>query len=499
MKLPQSYYNPLSIIGSVIAGVNLLIIFFFLIASIFFNVGGSYLGIYIYMILPVFLIGGLIMIPVGIYRRSKRIKSSGSGDLPRGLRLDLSDPKQYNSFIIFLIVTFVFILFTGIGSYQVYHYTESVEFCGTLCHQVMEPEYVAYQESSHSRVACVECHVGDGADWYVKSKLSGLYQVYSVLFNKYPRPIETPVHSLRPARETCEKCHWPEKFYSYSLRNEKHFLADSANTEWNIQLNMKVGPAHSFQGLAEGIHWHINKDVKIEYISTSSKLETIPWVRYTNRSGGDTLIYEDLNEKLDQEAIDTMIIREMDCMDCHNRPSHHYFPPQEFTDKLIASGDISSTLPDIKMLAMDIFNKTYPDRDTAEMMIAGAVSEYYASTYPQIADEKAELINSAILSLIGGYNENYFPYMKANWDVYPNHVGHIEFNGCFRCHNGNHISENGDEISRDCNLCHTIVGQGNAENYSSVAIDSSLEFIHPVDIDGLWKEFTCAECHRYLY
>ena len=502
MKLPRTYYNPTSLAGTILAAVSALIIVFFMITMTFFegDATGAYVGIFSYIILPVFLIIGLILIPVGMARRSKRIKREGEDSVVSKIVLDLSNQSHWNAVGLFILVSILFLLLTGIGSYKAFHYTESNKFCGTLCHSVMEPEYTAYQESAHSRVTCVECHVGEGAKWYVRSKLSGLYQVYSVTFNKYPTPIETPIHNLRPARETCEECHWPEKFYSQNLVTEKNYLADSANTEWDIQLKMKIGSEHSAQGLMEGIHWHINSDVKIEYIASSDKREYIPWVRFVNRATGDTTLYQDINEPLDQEAIDTLEMREMDCLDCHNRPSHQFQPPQKFTDDLIAAGVIPVELPEVKSLAMQVFNyNTFTDRDSGAVLIAESVRDFYDTGYPEIADAHPELIDRAIEGFLSGYDKNYFPKMKANWDAYPNHIGHSEFNGCFRCHNGNHESEDGSVISRDCNLCHTIVGQGSPDNFETSTVDIPLEFRHPVDIDEAWKEMACADCHRYLY
>ena len=382
MKLPTSFYNPLSLLGSILSSISLLIIVFFLVGMTLFDLGGSYIGLIVFIILPVFLVLGLILIPIGMLRRSRRLKRNETGEFKKGIKLDLNDRRHWNAIALFVFVTFLFLFLTGIGSYEAFHYTESNEFCGTLCHEVMEPEYVAYEGSSHSRVACVECHVGSGADWYVRSKLSGLYQVYSVLANKYPKPIPTPVENLRPAQETCEKCHWPGKFYSYRLRNEKHFLADSLNTEWNIQLKMKIGPEHSAQGLSEGIHWHINEDIIVEYIASSHDREYIPWVRYINKATGDTVIYNDIYESLDSEAVDTLEVRTMDCIDCHNRPSHHYLPPQEFTDILLASGDISPDLPGIKSLAMDLYNRQYSSKDSALLIINDETIKYYEENHP---------------------------------------------------------------------------------------------------------------------
>ena len=502
MKLPRTYYNPTSLAGTILAAVSALIIVFFMITMTFFegDATGAYVGIFSYIILPVFLIIGLILIPVGMARRSKRIKREGEDSVVSKIVLDLSNQSHWNAVGLFILVSILFLLLTGIGSYKAFHYTESNKFCGTLCHSVMEPEYTAYQESAHSRVTCVECHVGEGAKWYVRSKLSGLYQVYSVTFNKYPTPIETPIHNLRPARETCEECHWPEKFYSQNLVTEKNYLADSANTEWDIQLKMKIGSEHSAQGLMEGIHWHINSDVKIEYIASSDKREYIPWVRFVNRATGDTTLYQDINEPLDQEAIDTLEMREMDCLDCHNRPSHQFQPPQKFTDDLIAAGVIPVELPEVKSLAMQVFNyNTFTDRDSGAVLISESVRDFYNTGYPEIADAHPELIDRTIEGFLTGYDKNYFPKMKANWDAYPNHIGHSEFNGCFRCHNGNHESEDGSVISRDCNLCHTIVGQGTPDNFETSSVDVPLDFRHPVDIDEAWKEMACSDCHRYLY
>lgn len=499
MKLPESYYNPLTLVGGVLAGSTVVVITFSMLAIRIFGIGGSYSGLFIYLILPIFLIAGLILIPIGIVRRARKIKSEGGAPVAKAFKIDLNNKQHFNAAVIFVVSTIVFLLLTGLGSYQAFHYSESNEFCGLLCHKVMEPEYVAYQESAHSRVMCVECHVGEGAEWYVKSKLTGLYQVYAVLAKVYPKPIPTPIESLRPARETCEHCHWPQKFYSDRLVNEKHYLADYDNTEWNITLKMKLGAGHSSQALNEGIHWHVNPDVQIEYISTSEKRETLPWVRYINKATGDTTVYKDIYEDLDDSAMDTLEMRVMDCMDCHNRPSHNYKAPQDFVDDLMANGRIPKELPDIKMMAMSVLNTPYPTKDTARMMINTGIQEYYESAYPEVLAENASLVEQAKEGIWEGYTGNIFPGMNASWDGYPNHIGHVVFNGCFRCHNGNHKSEDERVISRDCNLCHVILAQGTEENYTTASINENLEFEHPVDIDQAWKEYTCTDCHRYLY
>ncbi|MCU4163558.1 NapC/NirT family cytochrome c [Carboxylicivirga caseinilyticus] len=495
MHLPKSYYNHISFAGTIIAAISLFLIIVSFLFSLLFNAGSSYLGLFSYILLPAIMVFGLILIPIGMFINSRRARKSSETLEMKWMVIDFNDPRYRNAASIFIIGTVVLILLSAVGSYEAYHYTESVEFCGKVCHKVMQPEYVTYMNSSHAKVACVECHVGQGADWYVKSKLSGLYQVYAVLTNSYPTPIPTPISSLRPAKETCEECHWPQKFYTPRLNMEKHYLSDSLNTEWIIQLQMKTNSPHSSSNLAEGIHWHINPDVKIEYIAADEARESIPWVRYINLKTGDTTLYEDSWSPMDQEDIKTAVTRTMDCMDCHNRPSHNYQLPSEFVDLAISSGEVPK-LPKIKYIAMEILKDPYPTTDTALMVINETIRQFYADNYP---DSDPQLIDKAVTGITNGYLNNIFPEMGANWDVYPDHIGHLEFNGCFRCHNDTHESISGKRITKDCNACHTILAQGTNDNLETATINESLDFYHPVDIGTDWKDYLCIDCHRYLY
>ena len=362
----------------------------------------------------------------------------------------------------------------------------------------MNPEFTAYKHSPHAKVPCVECHVGKGANWYVRSKLSGTYQVYATLANVYPRPIPTPIENLRPARETCEECHWPQKFYAYKLRHETHYLGDTENTQWDIQLIMKIGAEKSALGLKEGIHWHINPDVKIEYIAADEQRESLPWVRYTNLKTGESVVYQDQDSPLKQSEIEKAEVRVLDCIDCHNRPSHNYRPPTLFINSAMTAGDIPPELPDIKSVAIDLCDKDYSTMDSALQTIEVEINKYYKGNYPDIFENKNELVVKAIQGLQDAFSKNIFPEMKVKWSEYPNHIGHLEFNGCFRCHNNTHTSDDGEVISRDCNLCHIIKAQGTPGKMQFAAGNESLEFKHPEDIDEAWKEMLCTECHTGL-
>jgi len=499
MKLPKSLNNPVSWTGGVMAGISLLLIFFLFVISLLYQQSNNYVGLFTYIILPVFLVIGLILLPVGMIIRQRKMKHMEAGFVARSWVVDFRDKRVVNATAIFVAGSVLFLLLTGIGSYEAFHYTESVEFCGKMCHKVMEPEYVAYQNSPHANVSCAECHVGPGADWYVKSKLSGIRQVLAVLKNDYPTPIPTPVMHLRPARVTCEQCHWPEQFYSNLLVSEKHFLSDDVNTEWNIELRMKVGASHSAVGNTEGIHWHMNPKIQIEYFDAELDRETIPWVRYINMETGDTTIYMDSENPMDPAETENPEIRTMDCMDCHNRPSHHYKTPMDFVDFELAAGNISVDLPEIKMLSMDILAKKFESNEEADSTIEARVMEYYGDYYPEVLDESKDKVEQAITSLKVAFHKNVFPGMNASWDAYPSQIGHIVFNGCFRCHNDRHTSESGRKISRDCNLCHNIIQQGPKDMLESVPFNGSLEFQHPIDIGEDWKEMLCSDCHRSMY
>ncbi len=499
MKLPQSTKNWLSIIGAIIAGVNFFLIVILFIISTIFDKGNSNIGLYIYVILPGFLVLGLILIPIGMIGERRRIVKSGDKGIRKLPFIDLNDPRHRNAFVIFTVTTIIILFLSTLGSFKAYHITESVEFCGTLCHKVMEPEYVAYQNSPHANVTCVECHVGAGADWYVKSKLSGLHQVYAVLAKTYPTPIATPLHDLRPARETCERCHWPQKFYPRSIQTKKYFLTDSINSEWDIILQMKTGPEYAGLGFREGIHWHINPSVSIEYISDNDMRENITYVKYTNKESGKVTKYRDDMNPIDDSLIAVADTRTMDCIDCHNRPSHNYNSPPVYFDKIMLTGQVSKDIPFIKKVSMDILRQTFQDTDTAMLLIDKGITDFYKSSYSDFFDKNSDIINSSIESIQESFRQNTFPGMKVTYDVYPEHIGHLETPGCFRCHNDSFVSEDGRIISRDCDLCHTIAGQGNPDTMQLTNIRESLEFQHPIDIGMVWKEANCSECHLYLY
>ncbi len=494
VKIPKSLQNWISLTGLMIAAISFFMIFVLFAFTAMIGEGGIYLGLVTYILLPAVMLAGLIIALIGFIATTRKRKTK-EVEKPRWPLIDLGNSRHRRRFVLFFAGTSVFLFFSLIGSYEAFHYTESNQFCGQLCHEVMEPEYAAYQNSPHAQVACVECHVGPGAGWYVRSKLSGLYQVYSVLTNSYPKPIPTPIENLRPAREVCEQCHWPEKFYAHKLQFEQYYLSDEKNTQWDIRLIIKTGPQHQAHGLKEGIHWHINPDVKIEYIARDERRQELPWVRYTNQATGEAIIYEDQDDPLGPEEFNDAEIRIMDCIDCHNRPSHDFKGPMRFINEAMTAGDISPDIPEIKMMAMEVCSEEYASTDEAMAAIESGIITYYSEDHPDYYAENRTKIQSAVETLTKLYAGNIFPEMKLTWDTHLDHIGHLNYRGCIRCHNAVHESEAGDVIRQDCNLCHIITGQGTPENMITGSIRNPLEFKHPVDIDEIWKEAACSECH----
>ncbi len=347
----------------------------------------------------------------------------------------------------------------------------------------MGPEYTAYHRSAHARVSCVECHVGSGATWYVKAKINGTHQLYGVVTGKYSRPIPAPVQNLRPASETCEQCHWPEKYSGSIERTFHRFLADDKNTPYTVRLLVNVGGGSPAHGPVGGIHWHMNISNKVEYYATDVQRQVIPWVRVTAADGTVT-VYRTAEFKGEPDAAK---IRRMDCIDCHNRPAHRYAPPNDAVDEAMDLGRIDAKLPSIKRTAVDLLTKPYSTQREATTAIEKALDLKYAGT-PNL--------DGTVAAVQAAYRENFFPEMKADWSKYPDNIGHLDSAGCFRCHDAKHsVAGEGKRMpATDCNSCHTILAQGSGADLAMVA-PAGVAFKHPSsDIEG--QGLLCNDCHN---
>src|SRR5262245_8264811 len=321
-----------------------------------------YAGMILFLVLPGVFVLGLILMPLGVLLRRRRLRARG--ELPAEMpRIDLGRPEWRKALAFLAVATFANVVILSMASYKGVEHMDSAQFCGLTCHTVMAPEYTAYVGSPHARVTCVECHIGPGAGWFVRSKLSGVRQVFAVTFNTHSRPIPSPVEHLRPARETCEQCHWPQKFHGDKLLVRTKFAEDEANTKTTTVLVLKVG-GRAFDG-ATGIHGrHLDEKSRIEYLAIDDKRQVVQQVSYVN-DRGEREVYESADVKATPEQLAKGERRSMDCMDCHNRPTHTFEMPERAVDRAMAEGSISPALPFAKKKAVELLKAEYPDRETA--------------------------------------------------------------------------------------------------------------------------------------
>jgi nitrate/TMAO reductase-like tetraheme cytochrome c subunit len=490
---PPAFYNLQTLIGAAIASVSFGLVLFLTVLDLFEGEQKPYVGILTFIILPIFILFGLALAFYGVWREH-RLEKQGLPHEHKLPRIDLNDPKQRNAFFWISLGGLILLIFSAFGSFKAYEYTDSDEFCGTTCHKVMSPEYTAYEYSPHARVGCAKCHIGPGAGWFVRSKLSGAYQVYATIFNKYPKPIPTPIENLRPAQQTCEQCHWPKQFFSEKLLKNTYFLSDEKNTRWTLDLLIKIGGGNIEAGPTSGIHWHMNIANELTYIATDSQRQNIPWIRSKNPEG-KIVEYRSTENPLTDEQIRTMKTRRMDCIDCHNRPTHIYHPPARSINHVMSLGWIDPSLPNVKSVSIKALETSYSTKQLGLDSIKQVIEEYYQTNYPDLAKIKQDTIVKVVSEVQKIFSRNYFPEMHVSWKKFPDNIGHLYYPGCFRCHDGKHVSDDGKVLPRDCNVCHTILAQQFEKEGLRMSL-SGVEYKHPVDIGNAWKEMNCSDCHN---
>jgi hypothetical protein len=450
--------NPITLTGAVVTTSTALTTIAFWFYDVFLpGPPHPYIGLVIFLILPGIFVLGLLLIPLGIWLRRRSLL--GSGNLPGTYpAIDLGLPIVRRTFEWVLLATVLNLLIIGTATYRGVEYMDSTSFCGTTCHRVMIPEYTAYQNSPHSRVACVECHIGPGAGWFVRSKLSGLRQVFAVTFHTYSRPIPSPVKYLRPARETCEQCHWPQRFTGDKFLVNTSYKDDEKNTPQTDVLLLKVG-GRTWQG-SVGIHGrHLADTTRIRYISTDAERQVIPAVYYTDDKG-KTTEFISTDAKPTPQQLAQGEHRDMDCVDCHNRPTHAFDMPDGAVDKAMSLGRISPELPYIRKKAVEVLKVDYPTRDVAQQRIVDEFNNFYRTNYPDIYQTRRSLVQQAGEEVAAIYLRNIFPDMRLTWGTHPNNLGHNDSPGCFRCHDGSHTSADGQTITNDCSACHEVLAAG---------------------------------------
>ena len=441
--------NPLSLLGGALTSAAAFVLIGFWVVSIFGHGGSSnpYLGLIFDLFLPGLFVIGLILIPVGIWLRWRTLVAAGQ--VPATYpQIDLQNPVFRRGIEVVVLATFINFIIVGTASYRAVAYMDSPHFCGQSCH-VMQPQWAAYQESPHSHVECVQCHVGSGMESYVHAKVNGTKQLIEVTLHTWPTPIHANLNALRPARETCEQCHTPAKFIGEKLLVKTTFGDDEKNSTTRTVLVLHLGGVDSVSHLS-GIHGH--HLTNFEYVATDADAQTILSVSVPNPDGTKT-------EYVSSDAKGPIqgVHRVMDCMDCHNQATHVFHTPQEAIDRAMLDGNPSPSLPFVHKQGVQLLQATYVSQAEAGQKIAAGLDDFYRTQYPQVWTSQRAQINAAAQRLVQIYDRNVFPNMKVTWGTYPNNIGHMAYPGCFRCHDGNHTSKDGKTLSNDCSLCHNIL------------------------------------------
>ena len=423
---------------------------------------GSYSALITFGLLPMIFVGALILVPIGMWLRHRKLQEQHVSPEEQALwpRLDFNDDHIRKVTLAFLGLTFVNAVIFATASYLGYEFMESPRFCGTVCHTVMSPEYTAYQGSPHSRVACVQCHIGPGASWFVKAKVDGLRQVVATISNTYSRPIHTPVENLRPARGTCEDCHWPSKHHGDKLHSFVRYADDESNTPRYNAVLIKTGGGDLDTGKHGGIHWwHIYSDNKIRYVQGDKRRNSVKWVELTNAKG-EARVYTRKGEAA-PTAAEMEEVRIMDCIDCHNRPTHLFEFPNKAIDAVMERHQDLVKLPFFKREALKAVQAKYPTHDGGMVEVKKAVEAFYAASYPSAPKDTVQKGAEAAAEVYGRIT---FPEMNTNWETHPNHIGHPDpstdqgFPGCWRCHDDELTTADGKHtIPQDCDNCHTFL------------------------------------------
>lgn len=395
----------------------------------------------------------------------------------------------------FAIVALILIL-VFLSSLIVWEETNTTVFCGTACH-TMPPQYVTHQVSSHARLTCEDCHMGRAPIFEsIRRKVYYSWLTGSAMvFNTYEYPIYAK--KMRPASDACEPCHSPELFTDDRLVEIKRFAADESNSPSLIYLILKTGGGTRRQGLGYGIHWHIENPVY--YYATDEQRQTIPYVRVT-KTDGSQVEYVDVESGFDPKTLDESELVKMDCITCHNRTAHNILSPEDAVNQFMARNLVSSDIPEIRKKAYEVLNAAYTSQEEAQAGIA-ALADYYKTDHPDYYAGNIQRIDNAVLTLQRYYRDSFFFDQKMNWTTHPNDVGHKDAPGCFRCHDGKHLSPAGEAVRLECNLCHSIpVVSSSTQLVASIPVSKGVEpsshknsnwiMLHREVFDD-----TCVTCH----
>ncbi len=484
------YRNWISYGGTGIAAIGVIV---FAVLTAYHTIGGGalihpYGDLVIAFVPPLFVVMGVAVVLLGMYIQWLRWRMHKPLSFGRYPKWDLNLAADRKA-LLFSVMGVAIIAIPAIyGAGQAYLYTGATGFCGGTCHS-MTPEFTTYKLSPHANLECSQCHVGPGPTAYVTSKMRGMVELYHEVKNDYRRPIPAPVKSLHAIQVDCEQCHWSGNSFGVKEVRRVHFLADEQNTRWEVGMSVPIGGGPD--GTASGVHWHVAN--KVEYVAGDPERQNITWVRAIDPKTGTAKVYTSGGQSFTAAPQGEM--RRMECVDCHNRPTHILLAPDQSLDAALADGRLDASLPFIKQQGVAALSATYASQEQAMQGIENAVRGYYQKRYPQVYAGKQPTVEAAITYLKQTYANYFFPAMKVRWDTYASNDGHLYSTGCFRCHDGQHKSVEGSIIRSDCNACHTILRQGKAGNLQFASSPKGLTFEHPMDVGGAETTQACNSCH----
>jgi NapC/NirT cytochrome c family protein len=436
--------HPLAIAGALIT-TTAAVVFIALVIAMFAGLfDNPYAGLVVFIAVPALFVFGLLLIPLGMWLERRKLQRDPTA-VAEWPVFDFRRREVRRRALLFVALTAVNVVIVLVAGYGSLHSMETPTFCGQVCHAPMHPQFSAWQAGAHPRIACVQCHVGDGAGGFVYAKLNGVRQLVEVAANSYPRPIPPGAH-MKPGAQavTCSGCHKTSRIVGDKIRVIREYADDEANTETITVLQMHVGDAASS---GRAIHRHVDPSIRIEYIATDETRQTIPYVKLTDAKGQ---VKEFMAEGATEEMVRTGVRQTMDCIDCHNTVGHPISPtPERAVDQAIAAGLISRQLPNVRREGVKLLTAEYPTQDEGVRAIERGLRTFYES---RGVDQQA--LARSVSALQDVYRHNVFPAMKVKWGSYPTNRGHLTSDGCFRCHDDSHKAKDGSLISGDCEWCH---------------------------------------------
>jgi nitrate/TMAO reductase-like tetraheme cytochrome c subunit len=406
----------ISMIGAALVTLAGFSWLFLLPTSLRGHVENPYIGLLVFVAIPIVFFAGLALIPIGIYLAKRRIAAT-LDTLP-----DRAAAVRRTA-IFFVVVTIANVVIGSQLSYRAVEHMDTTQFCGQSCH-VMKPEFTAHQVPPHEGVKCVACHIAPGATGWLHAKMSGTNQLMAVIFNNYPRPIESAMENnkLVSSADTCEQCHTRQTVVDPRLKIITKYKDDAANTRNDTVLMMMVGG-----GGAGGIHGaHLGPGVHIRYAASDKKRSVIPLVEYENTSSGVKRSY-----RANGPIASGLPMFEMQCVDCHNRVAHVFGQPDREVDAALASGTIVTGLPYVRKTSVELLKAVYGSSEEAGRKIPAGMIQFYQDKYPDIAHQRANEIQAAGQAVAAIYARNVFPDLKVSWGTYPNNLGHADYPAAF--------------------------------------------------------------------